>query len=175
MAPGDKKRALMFGALAVLVLLNLWRWFGPAPGSAAKPGRVAVSGPLRVEDFRIATAPADAPLSAPAARDLFAPVVVVVKAPPKPKVIEPPQPPPKTPEQLAEEAARAELAQIKYVAFSLRAGRGQAFLIKGEQSYLVETGGKVAERFVVEQLTAESVRLRDPATNVAGQIGISGK
>jgi Tfp pilus assembly protein PilP len=87
----------------------------------------------------------------------------------------PPAPPPKTPEQLAEEAARAELAQFRLVGVVLRGGRAQGFLMKGEQSFMVNAGDRAGDRFTVETVTAEGVLLKDPRTGVSGQIGVSGK
>ncbi len=94
-----------------------------------------------------------------------------VEAPPP----APPGPPPKTPEQLAEEAARAELGQFKLVGVVFRRDKGQAFLVKGEQLYMVHAGEKVGERFRVEAIRADGVQLNDPATRVNGQIPVSGK
>jgi Tfp pilus assembly protein PilP len=103
---------------------------------------------------------------------LFQPKAVVVA---KPKAQTPPPPPPKTPEQLEEEAARAELTQIKLVGVVFRGDKGQAFLVKGDQTYMVSVGEKVGDRFTVDAVTSDSVQLKDPRTSVSGQIPISGK
>jgi Tfp pilus assembly protein PilP len=91
-------------------------------------------------------------------------------------VIEPPPgPPPKTPEEIAEEAARAELGQLRLVGVVFRGEKGQAFLVKGDQLYMVQTGGRVGDRFQVESIRPESIQLKDPATRVTGSIPVSGK
>jgi Tfp pilus assembly protein PilP len=127
---------------------------------------------FRTEDFQLNASPPSVDKSTRAARDLFQPKVVVVA---RPKVQTPPPPPPKTPEQLEEEAARAELTQIKLVGVVFRGDKGQAFLVKGDQTYMVSVGEKVGDRFTVDAVTADSVQLKDPRTSVSGQIPVSGK
>jgi hypothetical protein len=56
-----------------------------------------------------------------------------------------------------------------------RGERGQAFLVKGDQLYMVQTGGKVGERFQVESIRPDGIQLKDPATRVTGSIPVSGK
>lgn len=166
-----KRRYLLLSiAVLLLAVLNLWQWKSPeGPGE----GRVsAVPHTFRVEDFQLKLGLA-ANDAARASRNLFQPWVP--PAPPVKKVEAPPAPPPKTPEQLAEEAARAELGQIKLVGVVFRGEKGQAFMVKGDQLYMVQTGEKVGERFQVETIRADGVQLKDPATQVSGQIPVSGK
>jgi len=164
-------------AIALLGALNLWQL---APARAPARER-AIAGGLRAEDFqlRVGSAAAD---SARGGRDLFR-MRLPPPPPPAPKPVEvkveepppPPGPPPKTPEQIAEEAAKAELGQVKLVGVVFRGERGQAFLVKGDQLYMVQTGGKVGERFQVESIRPDSIQLKDPATRVTGSIPVSGK
>jgi hypothetical protein len=173
------KRRYIFLVLATALLgaLNLWRWTAPAVKGRERPA--AAERGLRAEDLqlRVGLATADVPH---AARDLFRMrLPPPPPAPPKPVEVKaeepPPGPPPKTPEQIAEEAARAELAQIKLVGVVFRGPRGQAFLVKGDQLYMVQAGGKIGERFQVESIRADSIQLKDPATRVSGSIPVSGK
>lgn len=163
--------------LAILVLLlgivNVWVWsFGNRP--AAAPPRRDVAGQFRPEDFHLRVL-AQAPEPAQGnPRDLFRPKLAIVKPVPKKVEEKPPEPPQKTPEQLEEEAARAELAKLKFVGVVFRDQKGQAFLVKDDQVYLAFVGDKVADRFVVEQIAADTVSLRDPKTNVSAQLPISG-
>lgn len=178
------RRAAFAGVIFVLIALNVWRWWpdekparpvGPSPAASSSAEQLRLS--LKVT--RNASAPA-------AVRDIFQsrgpslPVAepkeeqVVQVAPvesPPPVVIEPP---PKSPEQIAEEAARAELSQIKLVGVLFRNARGQAYLSKGEQTYLVSLGDSVA-RFTVTSITAESVKLFDSQTQVGAEIPVLGK
>ena len=156
-------------------MLNLWQW--RSPGGAERERPSGPTGSFRAEDFQLKVGFAAAE-SAPGGRDLFQP-----RRPPAPRPVAkkveapapPPGPPPKTPEQIAEEAARAELGQIKVVGVVFRRNRWQAFLVKGEQLYMLHTGEKVGERFQVEAIRADSIQLTDPATRVSGQIPVSGK
>ncbi len=165
-------------AVALLAGLNLWRW---APSGAPAGGRAEAAGASRprAEDLRLRVGFAATDF-APGGRDLFR-----MKLPPPPpappKVVEvkveepPPGPPPKTPEQIAEEGARAEFGQIRLVGVVFRGEKGQAFLVKGEQIYMVGTGGKVGERFQVESIRPDSIQLKDPATRITGSIPVSGR
>jgi hypothetical protein len=171
-----KHRYLLLGIATLLLgALNLWQWRSPGGPERERPS--ARAGSFRPDDFQLKVGFATSE-SVRAGRNLFQP-----RLPPKPPVVrkvetkvEPaPGPPPKTPEQLAEESARAELGQIRLVGVVFRGEKGQAFLVKGEQLYMVHTGGKVGERFQVEAIRPDSIQLRDPATRVDGQIPVSGK
>jgi len=165
-------------AIALLAAVNVWR-FAPS-GGGAKERPAAGGARLRAEDFqlRVGVAAAEAP---PGGRDLFRMrLPAPPPAPPKPIVevkveAPPPGPPPKTPQEIAEEAARAEFGQIRLVGVVFRGEKGQAFLVKGDQVYMVQNGGKVGERFQVESIRQDSIQLKDPATRVTGSIPVSGK
>ncbi len=166
------RRALLMGTgVALLVALNVWNWW-PQALKKTREAVIPASGFLP-DDFRLKIEAIPETGTASATRDLFQP-----KRPPPPpvgKVKVPPPPPPKTPEQLAEEAARAELAQFRLIGIVLRGGRAQGFLMKGEQSFMVNAGDRAGDRFTVESITTEGVVLKDPRTGVSGQISVSGK
>lgn len=170
----DRRRILMAGAVLLLVGLNVWHWW---PGGGAPPVKTgaieAGRAPFSKDDFRLRTMTVAPEASKQVQRNLFQPRIVVAKAPEKPKL--PPGPPPKTPEQLAEEAARAELAQIKLVGVVFRGERGEAFMTRGDQTFLAHTGDKVGERFVIDKISPEGVQLSDPTTKIRGQLLVSGK
>jgi hypothetical protein len=172
-----RRYGFLVAAVAVLLVLNLWQWKAPPAGARARSA--AAGGSFRAEDFQLKAGLATAE-PARAARNLFQPKLPpppppaplkVVEAPPPP----PPGPPPKSAEQVAEEAARAEIGQIKLVGVVFRGEKGQAFLVKGEQVFMVHAGGKVGDRFVVEAIRSDGIQLKDPATRVIGQIPVSGK
>ena len=170
-----KPRYLLLGlAVALLAALNVLRWFSPAPSSRPQ----ATASAYVPEDLRLRTGATTLERDR-SGRDLFRPKLP--PAPPAPKVVEappeppPPAPPPKTPQQLAEEAARDELRQLKLVGVVFRGGKGQAYVVKGDQAYLVQAGEKVGERFRVEAIAPEGIQLLDPASRVHGQIPVSGK
>jgi pyruvate/2-oxoglutarate dehydrogenase complex dihydrolipoamide acyltransferase (E2) component len=170
-----KPRYLLLGA-AVLVLagLNVLRW-----SSTGEPARArAAASPYAAEDFRLRTGTAAAQRDR-SGRDLFRPKLPPPSPAPK-LAAAPPEPPPaappaKTPGELAEEAARDELRQLKLVGVVFRGGKGQAFVVKGDQAYLVHAGEKVGERFRVEAIAPDGIQLLDPASRVNGQIPVSGK
>jgi Tfp pilus assembly protein PilP len=167
-----RQHVLLASGVALLLLLNLRQWL---PRSGDTPRAPAARGAsFQPDDFRLKTASAPTNREG-VSRNLFAPKVVAV---PVKKVELPPPPilpPPKTPEQLAEEAARAELAQFKLLGIVFRAEKGQAYIVKGEEVFMAFVGDKVGQRFVVDGITTDSVRLKDANTNVTGQIMVSGK
>ena len=110
--------------------------------------------------------------SAPADAKLVLQKASVVEALPVTEA--PPEPPPKSPEELEAEAARAEFAQIKLVGVIIHDAKFRAYLTRGEQTYLASMGDAVA-RFTVTAIKAESVKLHDPRTQVGGEIPVLGK
>lgn len=159
-------------AAALLLALNLWQWLPRGGNEHALP---ATSGSFLPQDFYLKTTSSVVMTQSSTSRNVFEP-----RLPPPPKVIVkapvlPPPPPPKTPEQLAEEASRAELTQIKLVGIVFRGNKGQAFLVKGDQVFLSRVGDKVGDHFTLDSISTESVLLKDAATNVSGQIEVSGK
>lgn len=168
----NRKRVLMVGAVAVLAVLNAWRWLGdesPQRASQVSPRATVSAAELSVQGVSTADI-------SPAVRNPFQPKIVVVavpivKAPPPPTPI---LPPPKTAEELEAEAARAELATIKLVGVVFKNGKPQAFLVKGDQMFLAVAGENVAGRFTIDKITEDAVVLSDPKTTVSGRIAISG-
>ena len=170
------RRNTIYGALVVLLLAtNIWYWWTPDAADVKRETRTGQSSGYRPEDFRVKLGASSEGAGARMQRDLFQAKVEVVKQKLPPVASKPPEPPPKTPEELQEEAARAELAQYKLVGVAFRGGKGQAFVTRGEQVYMVVAGEKVGDRFTVEKIVADAIELRDPATNVAGKIPVSGK
>jgi hypothetical protein len=166
-----------FPYVAVLVALfglNLLRWRTPeALGHARGSGHE----PLLVSDYRVKVMSASVSADEKP-RDLFyseiaAPVAHPVVARARP--LTPPEPPPKTPQELQEEAARAQLATIKVTGIAFRGGKGQAYLTAGEESYLVKAGDRIADRFDVLEITSEYVSLKDPATSVGAKVPLQGE
>lgn len=169
-----RRPVLLLVGVAALVVLNLWRWGGERLATRGRGD--AAAGRFAAADFRLKIGVATSEPAAHA-RDIFAP-----RLPPalpvkrvQASVEAPPSAPVKTAQELAEEAARAEIGQIKLVGVVFRGEQGQAFLVKGEQVYLVQAGARVGERFRVEAISTDGIQLRDPATQVSGRIPVSGK
>jgi len=168
----NRRKQWLLAAAGLLVVLNAWHWWpktkfrGPAPATVAMENGNSV----RVEQFVIQGAPGGK--LPPTQRDVFQPKrPPVVKAPPPKK---PPEPPPKSAEELAREAAQAEYATIRCLAVVFRDGRGQALMSVGPLSFHVAVGEKVGNRFVVNKIESDGVRIEDAATGVGGKISLSG-
>lgn len=158
-------------AIMLLVALNAWRWWPSMQVPPKKPGGATAA--FRLEDFEIDSFPISSMDTL--SRDIFHPKVISV---PKPVVKAAPQDAPplvKSAEELAHEAALAEFAQIRCVGVSVRDRRFQAFIVSQGAHFLVSSGDKVGSRFVVEEIVSNGVVLRDPNTEVGGEVAISGK
>ena len=79
-----------------------------------------------------------------------------------------------TADLLEAEAARDDLAKLKYVGVLFHGERGEASLLFADQHYIVSAGDKLGSRFVVDKITTDAVDVSDPITKVSGQIRISG-
>lgn len=162
------RRQILLGALVgLLVATNLIYWW---PRSSENPKMTGTTPPrerFEAEDFRLRLAREE---NIKMHRDLFRPRVVVDPA----RVTRPSVPPPKSPEQLAEDAARTELAEYQVAGVVFRGQRGHAYLVRGSQKYLVTDGDRVGERFTVVSIAADAVQLRDPNTNVSGRLPVAG-
>jgi len=160
--------------LVVLAGLNVLRWHSPeALGRASESNH----GQLQASDYSVRVMSASAS-EEEKPRDLFygeiaAPVIHTVAARTHP--VAPPQPPPKTPGELQEEAARAQLATIRVSGIAFRAGKGQAYITAGDDSYVVKAGDRVADRFDVLEITSDYVSLQDPATSVGAKVPLQGE
>ena len=165
----SRRQTVLAGSVALLLGANLWHWW-PRGAEAPRMDRPTAVETYRAEDFRVRINPPAAESEETLRRDPFRPksAAALAKA-------DQPLPPPKTPQQLEEDAARAELAQIKLVGVVVRDNKPQAFLVNGTETYIVHSGDKVGTRFRVEDIGTDTIRLKDDKTNVAGQVPISGK
>ncbi len=167
------KRYLPYAVVAIALLaLNLGKWvFGGDPAHVQE--QAASPDSIKPQDFALRVAPAVA-REPGAVRDLFfakaAPVVAKASA----RALPPPGPPPKTPEQLAQEQAESELARLGVTGIAFRNGKGQAYVTRGEESFVVKAGDKVAERFEVTAISADYVSVRDTETGIEKQITLQG-
>lgn len=179
---------LLVAGITLLLVANFWHWQASGSGATAAPAGKAPT-TVRAEDFRLlAGAPrvqqADAmrrdPFQLRRASVAAVPVrvrspapAVVATAPVAAPIV--PEPPQKSPEQLAEEAARAELGKYKLVGIVVRGSGGEAFLVRNEQLFFAHRGDTLDGRFAVDSVHADRVVLRDPATKVQGTIHVAGK
>lgn len=167
-----RNKPVIILAIAVLVALNVWRWW-PSQLSSSRKDELS-SARFHLDDFEVRALPAD--FRTPMLRDLFHPKRPVAAKPvAKIRANAVPAAPVKSPEELAHDAAQAEFAQIRCVGISVRDNRIQAYLFDGGDPFLVSAGDKVGSRFIVEKIVPEGVVVRDSATGVGGQIAVSGK
>lgn len=185
------KRHALIAAIVLLVVLNVWRWWpaadsatNAAPQAAARSAAPAAAGvplavrtptsmPPRIErnpfqmGSRSAAAPS-APPRPPGERLRPAGAVVPVSLPVEAA------PPPRTAEEIEAEVVQLELGQIKLVGVIVRDAKPQAYFAHGDRTYLVSVGDAVG-RFAVAAISAESAKLRDPATGQSRVIPVLGK
>src|SRR5204863_10164882 len=83
-----------------------------------------------------------------------------------PSVTAPAVPPPPSPEELAAQAARQELAQFRYLGYLSRDGREEAFLSKGKELYIVRSEETIEERVRVKTVTPTGVTLQEIRSQV---------
>lgn len=166
-----RRQAVFISIILLLLGVNIWYWW-PRAGEIHRMETSMGAGRYQAGDFALKIPPGGDNKHTRPRRNLFQPKMAIVQT--NIKKINNPAPPPKTPEQLEEEAARTELAQIKLVGVVFRGERGQAFLTKGDQVYLAFPGDKVGDRFTVESVTTDTVQLKDSKTNVTGRIPMSG-
>ena len=166
------KRYVPYILVAVALLgLNIGRWVITGdPAHASEDAKV--SDQIAPRDLVLRVAPAVQPDRAPV-RDLFfakpAPVALRASRP-----VQPAGPPPKSAEQLAAEEAQSELARLNVTGIVFRNGKGQAYVTRGEESFVVQAGDRVAERFEVETISADYVSVRDIQTGIEKQISLQG-
>ena len=86
-----------------------------------------------------------------------------------------PPPPGPTPEELAAQAAQAELAQFRYLGYLSRQGRNEAFLSKGKELHIVRPGETIEQRVLVKTITPTTVVLQEPHTQVEKTVSLTGE
>lgn len=172
------RRAIGMAAFVLLLAAaNLWRW---SAGAAPLPERSMTDpGTVRAEDLVLHLAPV-AQVPPPLRRDPFAPPEAAVEPveatpePPPPVALLPEEPPVKTAEEVAREAAQQELSELRLVGIVFREGKGRAYLVRGEEVFLVAAGERLG-RFAVEKVSTDHVELRDPDTQLGGRVSVNGE
>ncbi len=184
-----QQKKLLAGTLTVLVLLVLYR---------AMTGEKPRTAPLVYTRGAVATSSVRPGMQSPAAgtdplrlllvkhsekfpgvsRDIFRMANPAPKPKPKPAPLLPVAPPPppvpvKTPEEIAADAARADLSRFRFLGY-LTDKDSTLFLSKDGQLYLVRSGEKVLNNYVVKEAGKDHVVLLDTVTHVEMRIELSG-
>lgn len=165
----SRRRTLYLGIIAVLIAGNVWRWLPHQEPSFGSSDRHH----FRPRDFVLYAAPPSERMAAH--RDLFAP-----KRAPAPRpahvVLHVAPPRIKSPQELASDAARAELAAIKVLGIVIHGDKPVAYVTQGgSQTSIVRVGDVVGGHFTVTAISVGSVELEDTITNFRGRIPVSGK
>jgi len=167
-----RKQVMIFGAIVVLIALNVWRWLPESDPvaisrDAASPSEVE-SLALRVADAGIA--------SQPMRRDLFYRVAPEQRTTGDANPARRPATPPilvKSAEELALEQAQTEFAGIHVIGIVFRNGRGQAYLEAAGKSELVGVGDNFGS-FKVTAIRQDAVELSGVDTTAGGRIPLAG-
>ncbi len=183
----EQEKKVLAAVLAVLMLLIIYRVeTADKPRTAPlayAPGAVAHSG-IRQEP-EDAASNAD-PLNVFLARseekfpgvsrDIFRMANPAPKPKLKPVVALPPPPPPvpqRTPEEIAADQARADLAKFQFLGY-LTSKDKTLFLSKDGELFVVQIGDKLLKSYQVKEASADYVELIDTATKVAVRVGLAG-
>ncbi len=184
----QQEKRLLVGLLAVLVILLLFRMFSvEAPRTAPltyTPG-MKVASPVR--RGLQATGEGKDALSVFLARrverypgmerDLFRarekPVVVPIMVTRPPVTVPTVTVPEKTPEEIAADAARADLSSFRFLGY-LTDKDSSLFLSKGGELYIAKSGDTVIKSYKIKSAGKDHVILYDTATKVEVRIDLSG-
>ena len=69
-----------------------------------------------------------------------------------------------TPEELALQAGRQELAQFRYLGYLSRGGRDEAFLAKGNALHIAKAGETIEQRILVKAISPSGVMLQETSS-----------
>lgn len=105
----------------------------------------------------------------PSAKPKSKPTAMLVAAP-TPTI---PVAPEKTPEQIAEDLARADLSKFRFLGF-LTEKDNTLFLSKDGELFMVKSGGKVLKNYMIKEAGKDYVVLLDTITRVELRVELSG-
>lgn len=158
---------VMLSAVALLVVVNLWRWWPQVEPAAEQSGTVTPSGQPAMSLNLAGYEPASGNL-VEMKRDLFSPVSTAAPQP-EPEPIEE-----KTEKAVSDntqqKAAEAEMAKYKLVGILSRNGVKQGFLVRDDKNFKVRKGDRLEKRFLVEEVSLTSVTLGDPNSRISKKI-----
>ena len=185
----EQQKIVLVVLVAVIVLLNIYNMMTQQQPKTAPltyaPGAVATS-PVRVSSRGGGVDPLNVFLErrqekfpgvlrdifrmenpAPKPKPVPKPAVVVAPTPTVPPV------PVKTPEQIAEEMARADLVRFRFLGY-LTDKDNTLFLSKDGELFMVKNGEKVSKTYKIKEATKDYVILYDTVTRVEVRVELSG-
>ncbi len=173
--------------IVLLILVNVWKWWSAA--EARLRGQDTPQAKLfSVEDFQVHGLTLES--QGKAERDLFRPGkgasdaatnetglagkrIAAARA--KPVAVAQPVVIPPTPQELAVMASRTQLAQLKCIGVLFQENKPpEAYMLMGDQPYVVRPGDVIGQQFVVEKITIEAVYVKDRQTGVTGTVPVDG-
>jgi hypothetical protein len=183
----QQQKIILSVLVAVLLLAVIYRFVTDEKPKTA---------PLTYARGAVAAAPVRRGLSSPAAssdplavffarrhepfpgvnRDLFRmenPAPKRQPAPVAPVAPPPPTAPEKTPEELAAEAARADLSKFRFLGYLTDRDRS-LFLSKEGETFIVKSGDRVLKNYTIKDAGKDYVVLFDTVTQVEVRIELSG-
>ncbi len=84
-------------------------------------------------------------------------------------------PPPPTPEEIAVEAAKAELAQYRFLGYLSQTGKEEAFLSKGKDLLIVQAGETLDKGVYVKAVSSAGVTLLETRSRVEQTVAATGE
>jgi hypothetical protein len=80
-----------------------------------------------------------------------------------------------TSQQVAEESSRNQIGQIKCIGVMFQENKKpEAYMVRGEQRYIMRRGDVMDGQFEVEKITIEAVYFKDLRTGVTGSVPVNG-
>ncbi len=181
----EQEKKVLAAALGVLVLLIIYRMAtadkprtvplafppGAVARSTIRQGLAAASGadPLNVLlERREEKFPG-------VSRDIFRMENPAPKPKLKPRIAAPPPPPvpQRTPEEIAADLSRADLAKFRFLGYLADKDK-TLFLSKDGELFIVKSGDRLLKSYQVKEASKDYIILNDTVTNVTARIDFSG-
>lgn len=166
----NKRKGLLFAAIAGLLLLNIWRWW-PTGDAVMTSGNSPVYS-VSADKLRLLLDPPFEPV--PMGRNPFdlAPAVL-----PEP-VVKPVEQAQAQPTQVHEPLAPASqvaaaLGHLKLGGVVLRKGERYAYVMESGQGHLVGVGSVLFGRYRIEDISVRSVALKDVTSGASARLFLS--
>ena len=184
-------RKISLGIVLLLILANAWKWL-PSMNVSKSDREMSGSRMFSAEDFQVHGLTMDTQFKS--GRDLFhlgkssagenddtdgsaarKNSAARSSSSSKAAVVQPAAPI-LSPEELAAAESRTQLAQIKCIGILFQENKQpEAYIVRGDQRYIVRPGDVLGDQFEVEKITIEAVYFRDRQTGVTGTVPVDGK
>jgi len=170
-----KNKVIVIGIVGVLLVFNYLKWAENDANPAIIKSTAARKN-FNFDDLELMTT-STYEKKLKVYRDLFHPAKIKKPTPKKiakvkPK-LKPKGPPPLTPEQIAYNKAKLQLAQIKVMGIMEQNGFQQAFIVYNEDTYIVKKGEKFAEVFQISNISTDRVDIMELKTTLSKTIELN--